>query len=64
MTGHLAGPPSGWEYLLPAPRGVKITLLTIGNMQVTGVWQAGMYKAWCLLIERDKELERKLGYIT
>ena len=61
---HLAAPPTGYNYLDPAPRGVKLTLLTKGNIQVTGEWTEGAYKAWAPLLKRDKELERKLGILT
>ena len=40
------------------PRGVKLALLTIGNIQVTGDWTEGPYKAWQRLFTRDKEHER------
>lgn len=51
-----------WRYVEPAPKGVKLTLLTIGNVQVTGEWvdNAG-YKAWSPLLRRDKKLEIELG---
>jgi hypothetical protein len=45
----------------PAPRGVKLALLTQGNIQVTGTWVSdGSYKAWQRLFSRDKEHERSL----
>jgi hypothetical protein len=45
----------------PAPRGVKIALLTIGNIEVTGNWtDDGRYKAWQRLFSRDKEHEKKI----
>ena len=51
-----------WRYTEPAPRGVKLTLLTRGNVQVTGEWadNAG-YKAWAPLIRRNKQIEKDLG---
>jgi hypothetical protein len=43
------------------PRGVKIALLTIGNIEVTGNWtDDGRYKAWQRLFSRDKEHEKNL----
>lgn len=61
---HYAAEPTGYNYRDPAPRGVKLTLLTIGNVQVTGEWSDdGGYKAWAPLLKRDKELERKLGIL-
>ena len=64
MTDYVAAPPNDiyWRYTEPAPRGVKLTLLTRGNVQVTGDWtDNGGYKAWSPLIRRDKQLERQLG---
>jgi hypothetical protein len=49
----------------PAPRGVKIALLTIGNIEVTGNWtDDGRYKAWQRLFSRDKEHERLLREVA
>lgn len=62
MTGHLAAAPTGYNYIDPAPRGVKLTLLTAGKIQVTGEWaDSGMYIAWAPLLKRDKALEERLG---
>lgn len=45
----------------PAPRGVKIVLLTVGNIQTTGNWtDDGRYKAWQRLFSRDKEHEKRM----
>jgi hypothetical protein len=61
---HFAAEPTDYNYVDPAPRGVKLTLLTIGNIQVTGQWDdSGAYKAWAPLLKRDKELERQLGLL-
>lgn len=46
------------------PRGVRIALLTEGNIQVSGEWtDDGRYKAWQLLYSRDKEHEKLLQLI-
>lgn len=45
------------------PRGVKMSLLTMGNQQVVGDWSDIGYKAWAPLIKRDKDIERTLGYL-
>jgi hypothetical protein len=67
ITDHHDGDEIYWRYPTvhgPAPRGVKLTLLTIGNQQVTGDWaEGGGFKAWSPLIRRDKEVERQLGYL-
>ncbi len=64
MDKHLDSYTPEWEYKKPAPRGVKLSLLTIGNQQVTGDWSAdGRYKAWAPLIKRNKDIERELGYL-
>jgi hypothetical protein len=60
---HLAGD-NYWRYTEPAPRGVKLALLTIGKIQVTGEWMDGCgYIAWSPLIRRNKDIERQLGYL-
>lgn len=61
MIGHLAAAPTGFNYIDPAPRGVKLTLLTTGKVQVVGEWRDGMYIAWAPLLKRDKALEERLG---
>lgn len=62
MIGHLAASPTAFNYIDPAPRGVKLTLLTIGKVQVVGEWSdIGGYIAWAPLLKRDKELEERLG---
>ncbi len=49
----------------PAPRGVKMNLLTIGNQSVVGSWtDDGSVKAWHPLLKRDKDYEREMGYLT
>jgi len=58
---HLSGEVY-WRYTEPAPRGVKLALLTKGKTQTTGEWQDGQgCIAWSLLIPRDKALEEELG---
>lgn len=58
---HLSGEVY-WRYTEPAPRGVKLALLTKGKTQTTGVWHDEHgYIAWSLLIPRDKQLETELG---
>jgi hypothetical protein len=45
------------------PRGIKLALLTIGNIQTTGFWDDKGCKAWQRLFTRDKEHEKELyGY--
>jgi hypothetical protein len=39
------------------PSGVKLALLTIGGVQVTGLWRQGSFIAWQRLFKRDKEKE-------
>ena len=40
------------------PQGVKLALLTIGGVQVTGAWtNGGHYMAWQRLFKRDKTEE-------
>ena len=64
MTGHLAAAPTAYNYTDPAPRGVKLTLLTKGKIQVTGEWvDGGGYIAWAPLLRRDKQLEKELGIL-
>lgn len=53
-----------WRYPKrdPAPKGVKVNLLTIGNHSVVGVWHKdGGFKAWHPLLKRDKEYEEANG---
>ena len=41
------------------PRGVKLALLTEGNIQTTGNWtDDGRFKAWQRLFSRDKTHEK------
>ena len=59
--GYLSGEVY-WRYTEPAPKGVKLSLLTIGKVQVTGEWtDGGGFIAWSPLIPRDKNTERLLG---
>lgn len=60
---YLAAEPQGYNYVDPAPKGVKLTLLTLGNIQVTGVWSKNLYKAWAPLLKRDKQMEKELGIL-
>lgn len=58
---HLSGEVY-WRYTEPAPRGVKLNLLTKGKIAVVGDWHDGHgYIAWSPLIRRDKQLEEELG---
>jgi hypothetical protein len=58
---HVTSSTSYWIYPAqePAPRGVKLSLLTKGLIQVTGVWNdSGNYIAWQRLHRRIKEQEQ------
>lgn len=54
-----------WHYPAngePAPKGELVQLLTIGGVQVQGIWRDnGCYIAWAKNLVRDVELERRLG---
>jgi hypothetical protein len=65
MTGqHHAAAPTGYNYIDPAPKGVKLTLLTKGKVQVTGEWvEGGAFIAWAPLLKRDKQLEEEMGLL-
>lgn len=64
MKTYLASHAPEFNYDDPAPKGIDLTLLTIGNKQVTGHWtDDGRYKAWAPLLKRDKVRERELGYL-
>lgn len=67
-----------FRYTEPAPLNTKIQLLTFDNQCVVGVWKGppldgvpatpgtrpvGSFKAWAGLPERDKEVERQLGWL-
>lgn len=58
-------PTSRWHYPAngePAPAGVTVHLLTRGRVVVRGVWNdMGDYIAWAPMLQRDKELEARLG---
>jgi hypothetical protein len=53
-----------WRYPAndePAPSG-DVLLLTVGRITVVGTWtNDGRFIAWAPKIQRDKELERRLG---
>lgn len=52
-----------WHYTVPDSLGSKVSLLTIGGLQITGYWAGrwGEYfLAWAPLLQRDKERERAL----
>lgn len=50
-----------WRYDT-APRGVKLFLLTIGGVAITGDWRDNSgFIAWHPLPKRNKELEERLG---
>ena len=69
MSAHkqITASESHWRYPANgdvAPRGVGLTLLTEGRVQVTGEWSdQGGYIAWAPKIKRDKALEEKLGLL-
>lgn len=67
-----------FRYTEPAPLNTKLLLLTHDNMCVVGVWKgpalsgrpvapgerpSSSFKAWAGLPERDKEVERQLGWL-
>lgn len=58
-----------WDYVNPAPLNQKMLLLTKDNQCVIGPWKGDpignnkTYKAWCGMPDRDKEVERTLGYL-
>lgn len=62
-VGYLAGDSSFWRYAVPAPKGIKLSLLTKGGVQVVGVWEDDLYVAWAPLIKRNKESEKRLGLV-
>lgn len=63
--GYATAPESRWHYPAagePAPDGAVVQLLTKGRIQVQGVWtDDGRYIAWAQNLQRDKELEERLG---
>lgn len=63
---YLAEDNPRWRYEEPAPKDTKLALLTIGGHQVTGIWSGKFgehYIAWSGLLKRDKEVEKRLGYL-
>ena len=71
LTKHIDAITPAWVYYdkqdtnTTPPRGVKLSLLTIGNIEVSGEWNCDKsYKAWKPLTKRCKETERRLGWIT
>lgn len=58
-----------FEYVKMPPLNEKLLLLTKDNVMVVGAWKGGppgenkTYKGYCGLPDRDKDLERKLGYL-
>lgn len=59
---HATANESYWRYTEPAPKGVKLSLLTRGRIQIAGEWiDDGSIIAWAPLIKRNKELERSLN---
>jgi hypothetical protein len=47
------------------PRGVKIAILTRGDIQVTGYWvDDGSCKAWQRLFKRDKDEEQRAQMLS
>ena len=64
MIDHLAAEPTGFNYTDKPPRGVKLSLLTKGKVQVTGVWvDDGSFIAWAPLLRRNRAKERELGIL-
>lgn len=67
MRVHV-NPDHHFEYVEKPPLNKKLLLLTKDNVLVVGPWKGEpigsnrTYKAWAGLPDRDKELERKLGY--
>ena len=62
MKEYLTDPKLHWIYPQEAkpPTGIKLSLLTKGGVQVTGVWvNDGSYIAWQALFKRDKDKEKK-----
>lgn len=60
---HIAAAPTDWIYDVPANRGAKVQLLTIGGISVTGQWygELGQYfMAWAPLLKRDKRREAEI----
>lgn len=60
LKGYETDPALKWIYPhkeLP-PMGVKLAILTIGGIQITGTWRwDGGYVAWQRLFKRDPDLE-------
>jgi hypothetical protein len=58
-----------FEYVKQPPLNQQIIMLTKDNKAVFGAWKGlplgenKTYKAWTGLPDRDKDLERKLGYM-
>ncbi len=65
--GYATAGESRWRYPANgelAPRGANLLLLTIGRKQVEGIWSdTGGFIAWAPCIQRDKELEERLGLL-
>lgn len=52
-----------WRYDDTAPRGRKVSLLTVGGVMVQGTWKGGLgefFIAWQPLPKRDKVAESLL----
>lgn len=69
---HFSEAAPRWRYLHTEqpPLHTKIKCLTWDNQEVVAVWkgpplgaQGALYKAWSGLLKRDKDLERRLGYV-
>lgn len=60
---------SVWEYVKQPPLNEKILLLTKDNQTLVATWKGAplgenkTFKAWLGLPDRDKDLERALGYM-
>lgn len=61
--GYSTNPELMWLYPQEhkPPLNCKIAILTIGGIQMTGVWNDADCIAWRHLFKRDHEKERSLG---
>jgi len=66
MKTHITAPAGeiGWNYAIPADRGAKVLLLTVGHIAVLGRWEGRVgefYLAWSPLPKRDKAREQEIA---
>jgi hypothetical protein len=55
-----------WIYAIPADKGAKMLLLTVGRQCVPGNWTGALghtFIAHCPMPQRDKAEERRLGLL-